>query len=281
MSLKKARCTVIIVDPKRGHSRSISVPSPLLYNLRYYLVAILLVVAALTTVCMSLYASVNRHEEERSSLVSRMSILEKQIPKSSDTLNARNYVERIETKLQKINEYLRKRGVKGFSPDAVGGEDNAAMKLAPIEYYSMYDKYVERIFEGLTYTPMGFPTKTELTSDYGYRQNPFHGRSVEFHSGIDFRGSTGDQVRSTASGEVIHAGWNGGYGICVQVRHKDGFETLYGHLSKSLVKAGEKIAVGQVVGEVGTTGRSSGAHLHYEVRKNGTPVNPVHFLNLE
>ncbi len=280
MPSSKTKCTVIIVDPKKGQSRSISVPSPLLNNLWYYVGAIVIVVAVLAFVCASLYASVSMHEEERSTLVSRMNDLEQQIPKQSDTLDAQNYVERIETKLQKINEHLRKRGVKGFAQDAVGGEEHD-MKLAPIEYYSMYDEYLERVFEGLTYTPTGAPTKTALTSNYGYRRNPFHGRSVEFHSGIDFRGERGDKVRSTASGKVIHAGYNGGYGICVQIKHQNGYETLYGHLSKVLVKNGDKIAAGHVVGEVGATGRSSGSHLHYEVRKNGSPVNPIGFLNLD
>ncbi len=277
----KTKCTVIIVDPEKGQSRSINVPSPLLNNLRYYVLAIVLVVAGLTTVCMTLYASVSRHEEERGHLVSRVHSLEKQIPKSSDTLNALNYVERIETKLQKINEHLRKRGVKGFASDAVGGAETDSVKLAPLAYYSMYDEYVGRVFEGQTSTPTGFPTRSELTSGYGYRRNPFHGKSMEFHSGIDFRGAKGDLVRSTARGEVVYAGWNGGYGNCVQVRHKSGFETLYGHLSRVLVKPGDKITAGQVVGEIGATGRSSGNHLHYEVRKNGSPINPVNFLNIE
>jgi murein DD-endopeptidase MepM/ murein hydrolase activator NlpD len=213
--------------------------------------------------------------------LSKVNDLESKIPKTSDTLSAENYIERIETKIQKINEYLKNRGVKGFNQDAVGGEEISELRLGPKEYYNIFDQYLERIFVGLINTPTGIPLQAELTSSFGLRRNPFHGRSTEFHAGIDFRGSRGDHVRSTAGGLVTHSGWNGGYGLCVIVKHKNGFETLYAHLSKTAVRVGERIASGHVLGEVGSTGRSSGEHLHYEVRKEGRPVNPVDFLSLE
>jgi murein DD-endopeptidase MepM/ murein hydrolase activator NlpD len=278
---KLTKCTIIIVDPEKGSSRSISIPSLHLYNMRYYILIIAVVTTVLITACSMLYTSVGRQDEERQKLLSEISTLQEQIPVASDTLNARNYVERIESKLSKISEYLEKRGVKSFALEDAGGPEYRDLKLAPIEYYSMYDKYIEDLFEGLVYTPTGSPAKPKLTSNFGYRRNPFHGKTLEFHSGLDFRGEKGDKIRSTANGKVIFSGRNSGYGIYVIVRHQNNFETLYGHLSKALVNKGDKITANQVIGEMGSTGRSTGTHLHYEVRKNGRPINPVDFLNLD
>lgn len=113
------------------------------------------------------------------------------------------------------------------------------------------------------YIPTDFPAKPELTSAYGYRTNLFHLGASEFHSGIDFRGKKGDLMRSTANGEVVYAGRHGGYGICVQIKHKNGYETWYVHLSKSLIKKGDNVEVGQIVGEIGSTGRPTSCHLKY------------------
>lgn len=274
-------CTIIIVDSNKGQSQSLTVASSHIYNAKYYIVLIGVILTGLTVISMTLYTTAERQREEQRMLISRVHDLQQQIPKSTDTLNAQDYVQRIETKLHKISEYLKERGIKGFTHEAIGGMEDNEIKLAPIEYYSLYDQHLERVFEGLTYTPTGFPAKPELTSTYGYRANPFHPGAGEFHSGVDFKGKEGDLVRSTANGEVTYAGRNGGYGICVQIKHKNGYETLYGHLSKCLVKVGEHIKAGQVIGKVGSTGRSTGNHLHYEVRKNNRPVNPMEFLQLD
>ena len=98
------------------------------------------------------------------------------------------------------------------------------------------------------------------------------------HSGMDFRAPTGSDARVTAAGTVVSAGWNGGYGRMVEVKHANGFSTRYGHLSKILVKEGQELSAGDVVGKVGSSGRSTGPHLHYEVRRNGDALNPVRFL---
>jgi murein DD-endopeptidase MepM/ murein hydrolase activator NlpD len=88
----------------------------------------------------------------------------------------------------------------------------------------------------------------------------------------------GSEAQVTAPGTVVSAGWNGGYGRMVEVEHADGFTTRYGHLSKILVKKGQQLSAGDIVGKVGSTGRSTGPHLHYEVRRNGEALNPSRFL---
>ncbi|WEF53117.1 M23 family metallopeptidase [[Pseudomonas] carboxydohydrogena] len=98
------------------------------------------------------------------------------------------------------------------------------------------------------------------------------------HTGLDFRASTGDPVRATADGKVTSAGWSGGYGRMVEIDHGNGLATRYGHLSQIDVKVGDVVKIGEVVGEVGSTGRSTGPHLHYETRINGEAVDPQRFL---
>ncbi|MBN9075503.1 MAG: hypothetical protein BGN87_16680 [Rhizobiales bacterium 65-79] len=116
-----------------------------------------------------------------------------------------------------------------------------------------------------------------VTSGFGVRRDPILGVSA-LHPGIDFRDPVGSDVPATAAGVVTRAGWAGGYGNMVEVDHGGGYSTRYAHLSEIDVKVGEKVKLGQTLGRTGTTGRSTGPHLHYEVRHNGKAVNPVAFL---
>ena len=113
----------------------------------------------------------------------------------------------------------------------------------------------------------------------GKINSPFGSRSRGFHSGIDIQAKTGDPIYSAAAGTVIMASYSGGYGNLVTVDHGDGLTTLYAHLSKINVKVGQVIGDQELVGLAGTTGRTTGPHLHFEVRINGSPVNPVNYLN--
>jgi murein DD-endopeptidase MepM/ murein hydrolase activator NlpD len=117
----------------------------------------------------------------------------------------------------------------------------------------------------------------DLTSGFGTRVDPFT-RGLAFHSGVDFRAPSGTTVRATAAGTVIEAGTNGGYGRMVEIDHGSGITTRYAHLSSITVSEGEKIASGQVIGAVGSTGRSTGPHLHYEVRIDDDAADPLRFL---
>jgi murein DD-endopeptidase MepM/ murein hydrolase activator NlpD len=117
----------------------------------------------------------------------------------------------------------------------------------------------------------------DTSSNFGVRIDPFLNRPA-MHTGIDFRGNTGEPVRATASGTVTAAGWSGGYGRMVEIEHAHGVSTRYGHLSEIDVKVGQSIKIGQVVGRLGSTGRSTGPHLHYETRIDGEAVDPDKFL---
>ncbi|UPA26252.1 M23 family metallopeptidase [Shinella oryzae] len=126
--------------------------------------------------------------------------------------------------------------------------------------------------------PFGNPSPgSNITSRFGNRTDPFLGR-LALHAGIDFRASTGTQIHSSGAGTVTVAGRNGGYGNMVEIDHGDGLTTRYAHLSRVLVKVGDHVEASDPVGLSGTTGRSTGPHLHYEVRRNGKAIDPMRFL---
>ena len=138
---------------------------------------------------------------------------------------------------------------------------------------------VERLNRTLALVPYRKPVigEVEFTSGFGVRSDPFLGRPA-MHTGLDFRAAMGDPVRATANGKVVSAGWSGGYGRMIEIDHGNGLSTRYGHLSEIGVKVGDQIKIGQVIGEVGSTGRSTGPHLHYETRIDGEAVDPQKFL---
>src|SRR3954469_2347829 len=138
---------------------------------------------------------------------------------------------------------------------------------------------VDRLNRTLALVPYRKPVvgEVEFTSGFGIRSDPFLGRPA-MHTGLDFRSSMGDPVRATANGVVESAGWNGGYGKMVEIDHGNGFATRYGHMSEIEVKVGQQIKIGQTIGRVGSTGRSTGPHLHYETRIDGEAVDPQKFL---
>jgi murein DD-endopeptidase MepM/ murein hydrolase activator NlpD len=116
-----------------------------------------------------------------------------------------------------------------------------------------------------------------VSSPFGSRADPLLGM-IAFHSGMDFRAISGSSVHATANGTVAAADYNGGYGNMVEVDHGNGLVTRYGHLSQILASVGQRVKLGDTIGKVGSTGRSTGPHLHYEVRRNGSAVNPVGYL---
>lgn len=121
----------------------------------------------------------------------------------------------------------------------------------------------------------------EVSSEFGLRRNPFGGFGYEMHSGIDFRGPVGTPIYATANGIVVVAQSSGGYGKHVVIDHGYGYETLYAHMSEIEVQAGDRIQRGDLVGQLGSTGRSSGPHLHYEIHRNGRPINPRYYVQLD
>jgi murein DD-endopeptidase MepM/ murein hydrolase activator NlpD len=131
----------------------------------------------------------------------------------------------------------------------------------------------------LAETPSIWPLYGLITSEFGWRSNPFGGSGSEVHDGVDIAAPYGTAIRATADGTVVQVGWNGTYGISVTLYHRNGIETLYGHMSRMAVAAGQTVKKGQVIGYEGLTGRTTGPHCHYQVIINGTAVDPMTYLN--
>lgn len=271
--------TVLVVGTTKGETKSLRVKTKHINRIKQYAFTICFTLLLLTITIIFLSLEVSKIKQERIAHTKEIAYLKSQIPVASDTTQARNYIQNIENKLEKINQYLIKRGIKGFSAKDVGGNSEVAPELSPEETYALYNERLEDILAGIAFTPIGYPANFIMNSRFGYRSDPIRRGRVEFHPGIDFKGRRGDAVKSTADGKVIIAGWFQGYGKCVKIRHKNNLETLYGHLSKVNVKEGQMVNTGQVIGQVGSTGHSTGNHLHYEVRKNGKPVNPGSYLS--
>ena len=146
------------------------------------------------------------------------------------------------------------------------------------EFYCTIDSINEVYQSALDSLPLGSPLDTILiSSSYGIRKGPLGG-GWRMHSGIDLKGTRWDTVFATGSGFVTMAGWNSGYGKCIKINHIKGYSSKYAHLSKIFVKKGDFISKGDPLGKCGSTGASTGQHLHYEININGKKVDPYLFL---
>jgi murein DD-endopeptidase MepM/ murein hydrolase activator NlpD len=137
------------------------------------------------------------------------------------------------------------------------------------------DKYLKTI----QYLPLGKPVKGPITSSFGKRKDPLNRKSA-FHTGVDIRGRKGDKIHATADGVVKKACRNGGYGNYVLIDHGNGYTTSFSHMQKYLVRKGEKVLRGQLIGHVGNSGRSTGPHLHYEIALDKKVINPNKFMKV-
>ncbi len=137
------------------------------------------------------------------------------------------------------------------------------------------DNYLKTI----QFLPFGKPLEGEISSRFGKRQDPVNGKTA-FHTGVDFRSQKGDKIHATADGVVKKAFRNGGYGNYLLIDHGNGYQTGFGHLHAFLVRPGEQVKRGQIIALVGDTGRSTGAHLHYEISLNKKFINPYDFMQL-
>jgi murein DD-endopeptidase MepM/ murein hydrolase activator NlpD len=145
------------------------------------------------------------------------------------------------------------------------------------------------VIEKWHHTPSLYPTVGTMTSPFGGRIHPFTRGTgggddslfYSHHSGIDFSNAIGTPIQATANGEVTYVDSNGHYGLMIIIRHSEEFETAYAHLNRSYVVVGQKIERGHIIGAMGRTGRATGPHLHYEVRRYGQAVNPKPYLNLQ
>ena len=178
--------------------------------------------------------------------------------------------------------------LSNFDKSAVGGpfirasnDDSGHVLINEAnEVLNAFDNF-KQAKETIKLSPVFMPLSGEyrLSSAYGKRKDPF-GRQSAFHSGMDFAAPRGSIVSSAGAGIVSFSGRNGGYGISVEIKHANGLVTRYAHLSASLVKKGQSVNIGEPIAKVGSTGRSTGPHLHFEIRKAGNTLNPQNYINV-
>ena len=201
-----------------------------------------------------------------------------------------NLEERIDTKARRMRSVLADLGVdpvKSQGDRPVGGpfvpikppQAGASAFERQLYRVNVARAQIDRYAHTLVAVPVRKPIigEVDMSSPFGMRMDPFLGRPA-VHTGIDLRGDTGEPVRATATGRVTIAGREGGYGNMVEINHGNGLASRYGHLSQIGVRVGQFVRIGETIGRIGSTGRSTGPHLHYETRVNGEAVDPQKFL---
>jgi len=166
-------------------------------------------------------------------------------------------------------------------PPASSSKDSGGpfTSLSKSTYQELIFK-VDRDLDTIRPLPLGYPVQaTGLSSTFGARLDPLNGEEA-FHEGIDLRGNPGVPVKSTADGKVFEKGYNEDYGWYVMIKHDNNFTTLYAHNQKVMVGQGDLVQRGQTIALLGNTGRSTGPHLHYEIRRHNRPVNPAKYMNI-
>jgi murein DD-endopeptidase MepM/ murein hydrolase activator NlpD len=307
---KKNYATFMFIPEGQSNVKSYRMP---VWFPRFVTVSIILIVLASTT-CFSILYSLNIQYENSMAQIGKLTAINssqkveiEKLQKSSEEVqkhldeNVRILEEvqqavGITPSIKDKNIEIKLDSPAGNSPITLlkeGTSPDMSDKLSSIEsnFTSLTDKIAIQkqlindslgpIKSQLAYLmakPSIMPVIASITAGFGYRKNPFTSRGSEFHKGVDFAASYGETVAATGDGIVIFSGWNAGYGRMVIISHGYGISTLYAHNSKLLVNQGDKIKKGQAISKVGNTGRSTGTHLHYEVKVNGKNVNPAKYF---
>ena len=284
--MDNSRFTILIVPNTKASCRKIKICSRTIY----YAFIVLAIFAAVGIGTILHYVRINKQadsiREENASL--KASLQESQL--LADKLNRKiSALTRLSGRLKAISGMptLAKKSPRSLTTFGMGGVTQGRFeKDGELGLLERKAEILEQSLKGLqsyiqTEKPFSrpslFPTEGFVSSPFGGRRNPFS-NLPDFHEGIDISGQHGAPVLATAQGKVTMAGFYGSFGLTIQIEHDNGMQTLFGHLSKVLVKPGEDVRKGQKIGLMGNTGMSTGPHLHYEVRVNDQPVNPRPYL---
>lgn len=244
----------------------------------------------------------DRAVSERNELLAKIEVLEDSLQKlEASEMEILNQVSRLSEKemnkikdaISSVNKSMKKQN-KYFNPLANSKKNNAGgayIPDVPAVNNEELNKKMQEVFtqindvsyykEVMKSVPFGKPVWSYwLSSPFGKRTDPFNKNSAT-HKGVDLASNKGNKVKTMAQGKVLRSGWNGGYGNFIEIDHGNGFKTRYAHLNKNYVKKGEYVKQGDTIAEVGSSGRSTGPHLHYEVLYNGVPVDPMTFMKVQ
>jgi murein DD-endopeptidase MepM/ murein hydrolase activator NlpD len=269
MFLKKILTPVTILLVPHGRTRSVSVRVP--------------VVAVAASVCLFLIgtvfvASVSVRAVEYRRMQERLSLVSTQFLEMKGTMLSLKQAEKDFRKLFSLKS--KSAVLESADPGDTGSLDMEMLRgqiEAAMQSVSEIRSYIAEQKDIHLATPVGWPVEGRLSSSYGYRNHPVHDEK-KFHTGVDISSPSGGEVKATANGIVSFAGWTENSGIVVVAEHGHGFSTAYAHNRKALVRVGQRIARGDVIAQSGSTGVSTGPHVHYEIWKNGRHTNPVGFL---
>jgi hypothetical protein len=294
----KDKITVMIVPRSNGELRQFSIPLKILWTVGVFSAFLIL----LNIFLLADYFDERVDRARLSKLIQQNRILAEQftgmkesiidLQADYDLLVAKEEAIRTIFDLPEIDPEARMLGVGGphdpiidsataatVAAMAVTSDVDALLRLSKFErerYKEVYE-LVKGKRDLLDHSPSIMPTRGYFSSGFGYRNDPFTGQR-HFHAGLDIAGRTGTPVYATADGKVVTIRVNGGLGKMITVDHGYGFKTRYGHLNRYRVKVGQKVKRGDLIGDMGSTGYSTGPHLHYEVIKNGKHVNPYKYI---
>lgn len=297
MNTKDNSKICIMIVPHTKKVRKLVIPSwmpkALLYLFSAFTIILLLYIGRNTTYQLNLKREANNKssiindlEEENRKKDMELANLKSQNKQLQDTTI------QVENKLMEIDELQRvleeMAGIKspskggGASPDISLGDLDPETEMNILAEVlddkklelEVFIEDLEAKFAYLEYVPNLMPTSGRLTSKFGNRKNPY-GRGIQFHQGIDLANSAGTKIVASAKGTVIFSGRKSSYGKTIIIDHAYGYKTLYAHNSNLLVDVGDKVDKGQLIAKMGSTGRSTGNHLHFEIHKNNNPINPL------
>ena len=272
-------------------------------NLRYTIYGLLAVVLVQAVVMINF---INKKDDK----VYQVNLVQIKDKKDSlDYTEVKNNLTQLDRVVKSLSNFLTSNNIEAPQIESLDAE-NLSNGIYLSQQANRYTQALVDYQTKLQQIPLGIPTNGEISSNFGVRKNPIPPKRIvmagvnlpktdsagtatatvkptqdpevmQFHKGLDIAVPFGSDVRSAAQGTVIFAGQKGGYGNCIIVSHGNGLATLYGHLSSVLVSPNQQIKVGEVIAKSGNSGRSTGPHLHYEVHKNNTPVNPRLFLGIK
>lgn len=220
-----------------------------------------------------------RNEAQRHSMAEKLAFYSEQFYRWDSTVTALNKVEKEFRQLFALES--RDKVLENVDTSFSGSLDisNLVEQLkTTTETVDAIKDYLRMEKDLYLATPKGYPVPGDITSNYGQRKDPFDGEK-HFHSGVDISSSPGNPIRATADAVVSHSGWTPENGFVVVLEHGHGFTTFYAHNKRNVAKVGQKVRAGDVIGYVGSTGKSTGPHVHYEVWKEGKSVDPLQYIH--
>ncbi len=275
--MEAKKVTILVIGNDDEDVKSFKINANLYTNFRKYIYAASSVIALLLVVIITMFAYSVKVSYDKNGLVSQLTNANTQL-EAYDEQKLHQKLNSIDNNLSMIDAYLQTRGL--IETGNAGGEPSIRKKETSIDKIDYFEKQSTVFYNTLQEIPIGYPYDGVRSSDYGYRRNPFGGISGEFHSGVDLKGPVGDPIYATGNGTVDRCDFYGGYGNAVVINHKGGYQSLFGHLTRVNVVQGQEVKAGDVIGFLGSTGRSTGPHVHYEIRKDGQDISPEPFLKL-